>query len=179
MNFSIDIIPQSVPPYCIPSVSVILNDEVLLNSVNLSKVNSHGIYTMNFNCDNVNKENTLKILANDISSDPGDNHGLKIDTIRIDNIDMSYFTKYGTVYRPIYDESYINNYIIPNNKMDEIKYKDGMTYHIVSGDYVNYINSINSYYEYKFTTPIIEWLYDIQFGYLWDRFRVKQDEYTG
>jgi|SaaInlV_150m_DNA_3_1039698.scaffolds.fasta_scaffold12277_4 hypothetical protein len=176
MIINIDIVPHRSPSYAIPSVEVILNDHILL-ATNLNNVNSHGIHTITFDHP-LDVVNTLKIIGTDISKDPGDNHGFTIVSIMIDNIDLSYFSRYGTVYRPIYDDSYIDNYIIPNNKLNEISTINGSKFHIESGNYVNYINSSNGFYELVFETPINRWLHRMHFGLLWNRHKVKTNEYN-
>jgi len=178
MKFEIGILPFHKKDYAIPSITILLDKQYIMSSELLTN-HSSGICTFIFeySCSN-NAQHYLEIIADNISSDAGDNHGFSVVSIIIDDVDTSYFLRNGTVYTPIYDTSYIKNYIKPNNLIHELMMIDTNVFQVSSGEYVNYVNSTNGVYKFTFETPLYKWLYDIQFGYMWNRYKVKDHVYN-
>ena len=110
--------------------------------------------------DNVISEHTIRVHALNIDDSKktcGD-FGFQLRSIRINDVILEHFSKNSVVYNPILHSSYITDFLEPNNKTDEIEYIDNRACHVQRGDYANYVNSKDGWFEMKFKTPLYNWI---------------------
>jgi len=160
-----------------PEISIAFNNEIIVNSDFLfttgmvtSETNDLKYVSFNVKKQNLNKINILKINALNMHLLKQDNpkFGFCIEYLNIDLIDISYFTQKGKISCPIpnnnINSSYITDYLRPQNKMHELKTINNQLMHVRQGDYINFVDMPESYYEFEFGYPIYNWLFDMNFG---------------
>jgi hypothetical protein len=84
--------------------------------------------------------------------------GFQLRSIRINDVILEHFSRNSVVYNPILYSSYITDFLEPNNKTCEIEYIDNHAYHVQRGDYANYVNSKDGWFDMTFKTPIYNWI---------------------
>jgi hypothetical protein len=90
--------------------------------------------------------------------------GIQVRYIEINEINFEYFFKQFVAYNPIQDQGYVDNYLIPQNKLHELEVINNQLMHVTRGDYANYINLKNGWIDIKFQTPLYNWIIDNDFG---------------
>jgi hypothetical protein len=117
--------------------------------------------------DHVASQHTIRVQALNIDDSKktcGD-FGFQLRSVRINDVILEHFSKNSAVYNPILHSSYITDFLEPNNKLCEIEYIDNRAYHVQRGDYANYVNSKDGWFEMTFDTPLYNWLtVDNNFG---------------
>jgi len=160
-----------------PRVNIMLNDQVLMNNLLLDNCGCVDdptakiqYVTMDSDIDNsVNQEHILKIQGLNLFEylkTSNTDFGFQVRCLELNGIDMEYFSKVSAAYNPIIDIGYIKNYLEPNDKLCELELINGRLMHVVRGEYANYVNHQGGWVEFKFKTPLYNWLLDINFGNL-------------
>lgn len=109
-------------------------------------------------------EHVVKIKAlniNDNMKKLGD-FGFQVRQVSINDNDSDSdiwdFFQNNAVFRPIYSSSYITEYMIPADKLNELEYINNYPFHVERGRYANYVNAKDGWYELPFATPLYEWV---------------------
>ena len=145
----------------IDQVSII--DELCLNqagSVDNPTANIQWVTIQSPIADNILAEHTIKVQAlniNDSVKNQGD-FGFQVREVHINGIFLENYCQNSTVYKPIYSPNYISDFLQPANKLNEIEYINNYPYHVERGEYANYVNSKNGWFELKFKTPLYNWI---------------------
>ena len=157
-----------------PIIAVSIDNEVVIDSLLLA------------NCGKVDDLNALMQILNfnvDINDTIPDTHfirvqglnlfdeyktygdfGIQVRYVEINGINLEYFFKQFIAYNPIQDQSYVDNYLRPQNKLHELEVINNQLTHVTRGDYDNYINLKNGWIDIKFQTPLYNWIIDNNFG---------------
>lgn len=117
--------------------------------------------------DRVTGSHLLSIHATNITDEHKQNgdFGFQIRYIEINQVVLDWFSKSTTTYNPV-DDGYVNNFIKPNNKLHEIQTINNQLVHVVHGQYANYVNMPNGWFELTFDTPLYNWILNNFFGNL-------------
>jgi hypothetical protein len=158
----------------VPEVMVKLNDQDLTGAIALQDAGlvddlaapMHWVKILTDFDETQKNGYLLKVLALNIDENhkvDGD-FGFQIRSIRINGVILEHFLRPGRTYNPIQHYSYVTNFLEPNHRLDEIEILDGVLMHVESGNYANYVNSANGWFELDFSTPIYNWIVDNNFG---------------
>lgn len=157
-----------------PIVDICIDDRVLkrvlLNRCGRSDDPAAKIQYVNIDL-NLNDQtcstHILSIRAVNISNDVklnGD-FGFQVRYVEINQVIIDWFSKSTTTYNPVTDE-YVRSYIEPNNKTSEIQVLNNQPIHVLHGQYANYVNMPNGWFELVFDTPLYNWVLGNFFGNL-------------
>ena len=147
-----------------PTVTIELNnkliDTVLLDCACDVDDLEGALQMVTINADLPESNHTLRVVAKDIKDD----EIIQVSHIELDNINMAGFVTYSTTYNPITD-GYINH-IIENNLENVVQVINDTKFHVKQGEYANCIHMPNGIYEYNFSTPLYNFLFNNRFGRL-------------
>lgn len=157
-----------------PCVDVIFNQQTMITNLILNlagsvddpSANMQWVHLDTSEFDSDSKKHCLKVYEKNIASADktlGD-FGFQIRSIRINGVIMEQFLRPSQVVNPVLEQSYIDEFIRPQQRTHEIKpYRNGLA-HIEQGDTANYVNSPGGWFEFNFETPLYQWIVANNFG---------------
>ena len=114
---------------------------------------------------NVTNNHCIKIQSLNISNEYKTNFdfGFQVRHVVADGVELGTYGVNYTCVNPA-DDSYIEYFVEPLGRLNEIEIINGCAMHVTKGYWANYVNLTGGWIEFEFQTPIYHWLLKQKFG---------------